>query len=351
VIQVSDDPGPGPFTDGDRYLVGGAAAGVFAGHDNEVAEYESSTTSWYFEVATAADALVVENVDGVYIVAEDDTAIIYRPGLVTAFKWQIFPDQLWYDNGGHFSNAGLVTQDSDFVGESDVDGAGFGGTSFSLQNLRSLPDVEPAISSFNLLEMGHGGNPVFRFTPDGHPVILANPTTGEYVWDDLVSDGILVAAGVGLPPLQVYRGSIEIRHWAVNDQGNLNFHFKHRYVPGTPACVHIHGKLRTGTIATTALIKFELEYIKGQTGSVDAAPVTVSKEFDISNLAQFTEVLLEFDQIAMAGYVESSNLTVRIKRIAASADEYGDLLAIPEIDCHIQQNKLGTRQELPPFTP
>lgn len=177
-------------------------------------------------------------------------------------------------------------------------------------------------------------------TPEGHLQYLTT------VWDDITISGMDVNSPTR-PPLQVYRGGLRARHWNINDEGQSNFHFRHCYQPGSDSHVHIHGKLRTGTVATTALIKFELEYGLGQLGQVDDAPVTDTVEFDISNLAQFYEVILFFNIIAMPGFNESCNMMWRIKRIAASADEYADLLCIPEIDCHYQPEKMGSRTEIP----
>jgi len=165
------------------------------------------------------------------------------------------------------------------------------------------------------------------------------------VWEDITISGMDVNSATR-PPLQVYRGGLQARHWAVNDEGQSNFHLRHRYKPESPIHVHIHGKLRTGTAGVPALIKFEMEYGLGQRDQVDDAPVTVSKEFDIGNLAQYTEIYLPFDAIVMTGFNESCNIMWRIKRIAASANEYGDLLCVPEIDCHYQPEKMGTRTQI-----
>jgi len=188
------------------------------------------------------------------------------------------------------------------------------------------------------VEQLKGGQSVL--TAEGHYQYLTP------VWDDITVSGMDVNSSTR-PPLQVYRGGLRARHWNVNDEGQSNFHFRHRYKPGSDSHVHIHGKLRTGTVGVAALIQFELEYGLGQRGQVDDAPVIVTKEFDVGNLAQFTEVILFFDAIAMPGFNESCNMMWRIKRIAASGNEYGDLLCIPEIDCHYQIEKEGTRTQVP----
>jgi len=186
--------------------------------------------------------------------------------------------------------------------------------------------------------IGGGGT---RLTTDGH---FQYKTT---VWADALLSGMVVRGGASEPAIEVYRGGIRMRHWDVGDEGHGNFHINHGYKPETSLYVHLHIKMRTGTLATTAKVNFELEYTRGQDGAIDSAPVTVTKEFDVSNLDQYKEAYLDFDPITMLGYNESCNLSFRLKRIAASSDEYADKVALAEMDTHYEVEKLGTLTQTP----
>lgn len=213
-------------------------------------------------------------------------------------------------------------------------------TNYSILNGYVLPGSNITVPRESVGRAFLGGGRT-RITVDSH---LQYQTT---VWDDLTLAGLAVRGGASEPPIEVYRGGIRMRHWGVGDEGHGNFHLRHSYKPGTSVEMHLHVKLRTGTIGVTAKVNFELEYTLGRLNAVDAAPVTVTKEFDISGLAQYTEGYLVFNPITMVGYSESSNITFRLKRIAASSDEYADKIAMAEVDTHFEAEKLGTLTTTP----
>lgn len=260
----------------------------------------------------------------------------------------------WVDTGGHFTNMNHVDEDSDFYAESDIDGAGFGGSAFVLAQKRALPDVEPDIDSFNLLEMGHGGSSVIRFTPDGHPILLPNPSTGVTVYDDEKIPGIDLRPGPTAPTFKAYKGNVFYDHYGSNpqqDEGHCNIQLSHMWRPGSLICIHAHIGLKVAPGAND-LIKFELEYFLSQVGAAASGNVTLSKEVSVGGLAQYTEILIEFDDIDMTGYLESTNIGCRFRRVAASANDYSAGAAdaaLMDFDAHIQKEKLGTRNAWAPF--
>lgn len=92
--DFATDPSIGPVappSDGDRWIVGVGAVGLWAGRDNNIAEYEASGALWVFTVPSEGDGIVVEDLDTMYI---------YDVGS----GWQIN------------ANAGIVSQKSDSSG-------------------------------------------------------------------------------------------------------------------------------------------------------------------------------------------------------------------------------------------
>lgn len=66
VIERLDTP-PGAPLDGDRYLVIATAVGDWAGHEDEIAEWEATSASWVFTAPAEGDLIVVEAEQSVYI--------------------------------------------------------------------------------------------------------------------------------------------------------------------------------------------------------------------------------------------------------------------------------------------
>jgi len=191
---------------------------------------------------------------------------------------------------------------------------------------------------------------VDRFGSDG--ILLGGQrllvADGYEVYDDATVSG-LAAAGPTATQAQIetYRGKIKLRHWDTGEEAGGNWHFTHRWKPQSTAYPHMHVKLRTGTIATTAKAKFELAYILGKHGAVDSDVAILGAEFDLSNLEQYTELYLVFPSIDMTGYYESANVSFNLERLTATSDEYADKLAVAEIDCHILIQKQGTLTQTP----
>jgi len=70
VLGIETDPTAAPVdppSDGDRWIVGAGAVDVWAGHDEEIAERETSTSTWVFTTPGPGD----------FVVNEDDPDAIY----------------------------------------------------------------------------------------------------------------------------------------------------------------------------------------------------------------------------------------------------------------------------------
>jgi hypothetical protein len=138
----------------------------------------------------------------------------------------------------------------------------------------------------------------------------------------------------------------------VNDEVQGEIQMTHRWKPGTTIYPHVHFALDNTAAGDPARVRWGLTYaVGGGHGTVFPAPgAEVNAEQVVSAAAGFTEYLLALPTITMTGKVESTIIILMLRRIAATANEYGDDVALLSWDAHVEVNSMGTHQESSPYT-
>jgi len=108
---------------------------------------------------------------------------------------------------------------------------------------------------------------------------------------------------------------------------------------------HIH--YMTPTDATGKKIKLQLDVIAAGISGTWAAPTgsPFTKEISITSDLTGSHVLAELADIPAVNTTVSSVYSCRLKRIAASADEYSGELYLKFTDCHYQKDTMGSATE------
>lgn len=336
VLTAAVDPDAAPVVkaDGNRYAIGPGAVGDWAGHDGELAEWEDSSASWVFTVPQAGDAVVL-------------IVDVYNPNLAglalhNGTTWAFWQERLWSSSASLFTNDPFIEEGASFTALADREPGDAGAICMALGNKRRMVAADVRLIDFRNGQPGPGPS---YLTKDGHLVL---DSTYE-VFDDVRASGV-AASGPAATQAQVlaYRGAVNLRQWDVGEEAGGNWHMPHTWAPGTQIHPHIHIKLPVATTGVTAKVRFTFSYVIGQDGQTDTAVVSDTKEIDISDLPQYSELWVEtFAAINMSGFDESCNISWNLERIAASSDEYGSPIAVAEIDAHFRVQKLGTLTETP----
>lgn len=176
-------------------------------------------------------------------------------------------------------------------------------------------------------------------------------------YDDLIGEIYYEEGAPDCPSWEAYRGNIKGRKWAVNDVCQLNYHFTHRYVPGTDIYAHIHWSHNSQFI-TTGDVTFQLEimYAKSHNQGAYSAPILIN----IPDSASLTRYQVKTPEVkisapgGLGGLLNSDDFEAdgifkaRVILLSNSMDDNAAPF-VDFIDLHVQQNAFGTPNRLPPF--
>lgn len=172
------------------------------------------------------------------------------------------------------------------------------------------------------------------------------------VYDDLqVSIARVSFPGVADPTWRRYNHGIgggvdfDVLGFALNDFVNIDIQTTHAMKLSSVIDNHIH--FLTPTDGTGKKIKFQLDVIaapiNGNWAVPSGSPFTseLSMDEDMSNKHK----LLELADIPALNTTVSTIYTLKLMRIAASADEYAGEVYLKFNDSHIKKDTLGSLQE------
>ena len=198
------------------------------------------------------------------------------------------------------------------------------------------------------IQIYNKGNVVYQpsvpVTDEERPYLPDN-----YAWDDFVVPELSSRVGGTAPNFIEYRDGIFADQFAVGEEVHTSMQMPHRWQPGSSILLHVHLALPVAADGTDN-VKFQCIYEKADLNTVGTVD-TIVKEIAVTGGSQYEEFYLEFPAISMTGLQESAILLMKISRIDASGDEYGNDIVVKSIDAHYRAEKLGTAQDTPPFTP
>jgi hypothetical protein len=188
---------------------------------------------------------------------------------------------------------------------------------------------------------------VLRLTQAGR--LWMTPTA----WDDEPTSGAIIRPGAVAPTEKDYLG-VRHLHFDVGAEASVSMQLKHRWKAGTTVYPHIHIGLAVAA-GTPARIQFRFTGYKSAVGYIGTAWGPTDVEIIVSGFAQYYECIITAGALDMSVYPQESAIVgMKVKRIAATANEYNggtDDVALLSADSHFENEKLGTAQETPPFTP
>jgi hypothetical protein len=199
---------------------------------------------------------------------------------------------------------------------------------------------------------GHGQGGLFN--PSVRVTGAARVHAALSSWDDSQVPGFASRVGGVAPQFAAFRASLLYTYqFNVNDYVTGSIQLPHGYIPGTSLHPHVHYCLDNTAPGAIANVQWELTYALsagiGAAFPAPGAPIVI--ETNSGGGVAYQEVFADLPTIAFAAGVESAIILVALRRIAASANEYGDVVHLLSWDIHFEKNKLGSAQELPPYTP
>jgi hypothetical protein len=137
-------------------------------------------------------------------------------------------------------------------------------------------------------------------------------------------------------------GNLKILGAGVNEDGFGSWQLPHEWVEGSIVVPHVHwGPVN----ANAGNVKWELEYVWQNNHAAHPGSNTTLTVQSASELRAYGAQISSFGNISGAGKTISSLITFRIRRIAASASEYGSDAGLLEVDLHVQVDSLGSDSE------
>lgn len=185
-----------------------------------------------------------------------------------------------------------------------------------------------------------------EFESDGTLVCHGNATT----YDDSMSAVFYQKTGGSALTLDVLDGSIYQYRMDQLDEVHSQIQFSHRYRVGTPVYLHIHLCNKAAVGATAYNVGIEVEYLWANlnTAFPTATTLTPITNCSFQNAAALTHKVFSIATItptAAQGGI-SSILIMRVKRVVATTQDLsGTNIFILGIDCHTEQDTMGSRQE------
>jgi hypothetical protein len=168
------------------------------------------------------------------------------------------------------------------------------------------------------------------------------------VWDDANVGALVLRTGGTLPgTVQILDNTgtgtgIYTLGFAVNEEGSGCIEFPHSYAEGTDISFHCHIHIQDAPTGTDK-IKFQLIYSVIRNGStVPAVPASpVVSEIDVDT--QYEAHMVVFPDITGTNFDIGDQFCFTIKRIAASADEFGGEALMHTVGFHYQKDTVGSR--------
>ena len=182
--------------------------------------------------------------------------------------------------------------------------------------------------------------------------IPSNPNHNDYYWDDLrfPASGFNPAGSTAPPTPDTSTGLLSFAGNADNIIGGVA-QMPHAWKRGSAIRPHIHLIFPTSNNGKNTRWKFEYDIANPNENFVNAyGTYTAQAAITVANpAAEKKHVLASFAEISMTGYRESSVVTWRITRLAASdvLDDDTNACILAEFDIHYQVEKTGTATEIP----
>lgn len=182
--------------------------------------------------------------------------------------------------------------------------------------------------------------------------IPTNPNYNDYYWDDLrFAAGGFNPTGSTAPPTEdTSTGLLSFAGNADNIIGGVA-QMPHAWKRGSAIRPHLHLIFPTTEAAKNTRWKLEYDIANPNENFVNAyATYTALPVITVANPNNAKKhVLASFAEIDMTGYRESTVVTWRITRLAASdvLDDDTNACILAEFDIHYQIDKTGTATEIP----
>ena len=134
---------------------------------------------------------------------------------------------------------------------------------------------------------------------------------------------------------------IETYAFDVGDRVSGNFEIQHDYKEGTDIIFHVHFQIIDAPTGTDK-VKWGLIYTLGRAGETLDAAVTITAEQDVDTQYEF--YILPFPAITGTNIDIETQFLFRLRREAASGDEFAGDALIATVGLHYEVNTLGSRQ-------
>jgi hypothetical protein len=179
----------------------------------------------------------------------------------------------------------------------------------------------------------------------------------DWGWHDLVGNLHFFAGDANAPTNSIYSGTLKQPLFAIGDEGFINLHMPHDYVPNTDIYVHIHWS-HNSLAVTTGAPTFVVEgtYAKGHNQAAFGVPVSVNIT-EAASTTRYQHMVTE-SQLSNAGgtggLLDTADLEVdglfllRIELLSNTMDG-GTLPFIHFVDVHYQSTGLPTKNKAPDF--
>lgn len=164
-------------------------------------------------------------------------------------------------------------------------------------------------------------------------------------WDDAIcSVGTLSQGNIPADPITFGASGIRpmVYGFGVNEDMDGSLQLSHRYKEGTNISFHIHW---TPTSSAAGNVKWQLDYYWLNVGDAAGASTSVTVEAPAGGTA-WAHKITGFTAFVGTGKKISSVLVFKLKRIAASANEYGADAALLSVDAHFEIDTPGSDTEL-----
>lgn len=171
----------------------------------------------------------------------------------------------------------------------------------------------------------------------------------ETVYKDInVGASILTLAAANRPTLATFTDEtgtdtlITTYSYGVGDLSSGSFELQHDYKEGTDLVFHIHWQGITAPAGGTDNVNWELIYTLARDGQTLDAATTITSE--VAFTTQYAFARTDFTAITGTNFLIGDQFLFRIRRVAASGDEYGGGSLVATAGIHYEVDTLGSRQ-------
>ena len=120
-----------------------------------------------------------------------------------------------------------------------------------------------------------------------------------------------------------------------------SFELQHDYKEGTDIVFHVHFQIPDAPTGTDK-VKWEVVYTVARDGETLDAATTITAEQDVDT--QYETYLLSFTAVTGTAFKIGDQVLFRLRRVAATADEYGGEALLETFGVHYEVDTLGSRQ-------